>query len=185
MPHDSLPDATRTRLARVPARSLPTGSAIAAQHPLPAPGARLTGGLLHEWQRRNAAASMPLALHQLVVAGNLDNLQLAIGAMSREPVPRNLARPRSAAASAPRARGVTPPAGLGYHGPVFMDSDIYKTLEAIGWELGSPAAAIAGGEDPRAGRTRASRPGARTALGARSARRHRHCSPASSARTAT
>ena len=26
---------------------------------------------------------------------------------------------------------------LGYHGPVFMDSDIYKTLEAIGWELES------------------------------------------------
>ncbi len=25
--------------------------------------------------------------------------------------------------------------GTGYHGPVFMDSDIYKTLEAIGWEL--------------------------------------------------
>ena len=30
-----------------------------------------------------------------------------------------------------------PAADLGYHGPVFMDSDIYKTLEAIGWELQS------------------------------------------------
>ena len=36
---------------------------------------------------------------------------------------------------APRANGVTPSADLGYHGPVFMDSDIYKTLEAIGWAL--------------------------------------------------
>jgi DUF1680 family protein len=30
---------------------------------------------------------------------------------------------------------VDPLPGLGYRGPVFMDSDIYKTLEAIGWEL--------------------------------------------------
>src|SRR6201999_3223733 len=32
-----------------PARAVPTRSAIAAQHPLPAAGARLTGGLLHDW----------------------------------------------------------------------------------------------------------------------------------------
>jgi hypothetical protein len=32
----------------------------------------------------------------------------------------------------------------GYRGPVFMDSDIYKTLEAIGWELARTAD---GGED--------------------------------------
>jgi uncharacterized protein len=107
---------------------VPTRSAIAAQHPLPVPGTRLTGGLLHAWQRRNAAASMPLALHQLVVAGNLDNLQLAISAAG-EPV-----RP------GPRASGVTPPADLGYHGPVFMDSDVYKTLEAIGWGSASTRA---------------------------------------------
>jgi DUF1680 family protein len=25
--------------------------------------------------------------------------------------------------------------GSGFRGPVFMDSDIYKTIEAIGWEL--------------------------------------------------
>jgi uncharacterized protein len=30
---------------------------------------------------------------------------------------------------------VDPLPGTGYRGPVFMDSDIYKTLEAIGWEL--------------------------------------------------
>lgn len=71
---------------------------------------------------------MPLALRQLVAAGNLDNLRLAVRAAGpADPGERR----------APAARGVTPPAGLGYHGPVFMDSDIYKTLEAIGWELGS------------------------------------------------
>ena len=81
-PDDSLAHTSAPHRAPRPVGGpvVPTGSAIAAQHPLPAPGARLTGGLLHEWQRRNAAASMPLALHQLVVAGNLDNLQLAIRA---------------------------------------------------------------------------------------------------------
>jgi hypothetical protein len=114
---------------------IPTASAIAAQHPLPASGVRLTGGLLHDWESRNVTASMPLALHQLVVAGNLDNLQLAVQAAAE---PQN-----HDAATVPRASGVIPPAGLGYHGPVFMDSDIYKTLEAIGWALESrPAAAF-------------------------------------------
>ncbi len=89
----------------VAARSSPTGSAIAAQHPLPAPGARLTGGLLHEWQRRNAAASMPLALHQLVVAGNLDNLQLAIRRHAR-----NRSRPGPGAVPGAAAASGSPPA---------------------------------------------------------------------------
>ena len=57
---------------------MPTASAIAAQRPLAARGVRLTGGLLHEWQRRNVSASMPLALHQLAAAGNLDNLRLCL-----------------------------------------------------------------------------------------------------------
>jgi len=81
--------------------------------PLAGRGARLTGGLLHDWQQRNLAASLPLALRQLEVAGNLDNVRLAI---------------RSAADGAAGA-------AARYRGPVFMDTDIYKTLEAIGWEL--------------------------------------------------
>jgi DUF1680 family protein len=109
----------------------PTASAIAAQRPLAAPGARLARGLLHEWQRRNASASMPLALHQLEVAGNLANLRLCL----RPPAGGDAARTWS---GVPRSV-VSPPPELGYHGPVFMDSDIYKTLEAIGWELGSGA----------------------------------------------
>jgi hypothetical protein len=74
--------------------------------PLAGQAARLGTGLLHGWQQRNRVSSLPLALRQLETAGNLGNLRLAIAG-----------------------------AHEGYRGPVFMDSDIYKTLEAIGWEL--------------------------------------------------
>ena len=87
--------------------AVPSASATVAHQPLTGGGARLSGGLLHAWQQRNAAASLPLALRQLETAGNLANVRLAV-AGARE----------------------------GYRGPVFMDSDIYKVLEAIGWELG-------------------------------------------------
>jgi uncharacterized protein len=98
--------------ARGPAT--PSASATVAHRPLGGQ-ARLSAGLLHDWQQRNVAASLPLALRQLEKAGNLDNIRLAIAG-----------------------------AGEGYRGPVFMDSDIYKVLEAIGWELGrSPEAGLA------------------------------------------
>ena len=84
----------------------PGPHAVVAHRPLGGAGARLEQGLLHDWQQRNHAASLPLALRQLETAGNLANLRLAIAG----------------------AHG-------GYRGPVFMDSDLYKTLEAIGWEL--------------------------------------------------
>ncbi len=44
--------------------------------------------------------------------GNLDNLRMATGKLEGE-----------------------------YHGPLFMDSDVYKLLEAIGWERQHGAAA--------------------------------------------
>jgi DUF1680 family protein len=78
-----------------------------AHRPLSRQSVHLADGLLQQWQQRNRAASLPLALRQLETAGNLDNLRLA-----------------SSGASS------------GYRGPVFMDSDVYKTLEAISWELG-------------------------------------------------
>ena len=93
----------------------PTPSAAVRHRPLGGPGGQLTGGVLHDWQQRSHEASLPLALRQMEAAGNLANLRLAIAG-----------------------------AGEGYRGPVFMDSDLYKTLEAIGWELGharSPALA--------------------------------------------
>jgi DUF1680 family protein len=125
---------------------LPTESAIAAQRPLPG-AARLTGGLLHEWQQRSAAVSLPLAVRQLAVAGNLDNLRLAIAADASADSGggpgggsggvRGPRGPRGPGGSDGPGGPSGPGAGPGgYHGPVFMDSDIYKTLEAIGWELG-------------------------------------------------
>jgi len=87
--------------------AVPSASATVAHQPVSGGGARLSAGLLHAWQQRNAEASLPLALRQLETAGNLANIRLAVSG-ARE----------------------------GYRGPVFMDSDIYKVLEAIGWELG-------------------------------------------------
>jgi DUF1680 family protein len=83
----------------------PTPQAAVAHRPLRGPGVRLSGGLLAQWQVRNRDASLPLALRQLKAMGNVDNLRLAIAG-----------------------------AGGAYRGPEFMDSDLYKTLEAIGWE---------------------------------------------------
>jgi uncharacterized protein len=85
----------------------PSPAAAVVHRPLGGRAARLDAGLLHDWQQRNRASSLPLALRQLETAGNLGNLRLVIAG-----------------------------AHEGYRGPVFMDSDIYKTLEAIGWELG-------------------------------------------------
>ena len=121
---------------------MPTASAIAAQRPLGA-AARLTGGLLRQWQQRNVTASLPLALRQLAAAGNLDNLRLAIAADAQADAGAADAGAVADATGVAAAAGVADAAAsggsgpAGYHGPVFMDSDIYKTLEAIGWELGS------------------------------------------------
>ncbi|WP_344150142.1 glycoside hydrolase family 127 protein [Kribbella yunnanensis] len=68
----------------------------------------LTGGLLHAWQRRNRAATIPHAIRELRAAGNLDNL-------------RRLADP----AVGPY-RGRYP----------FLDTDLYKTVEGLAYEAG-------------------------------------------------
>ncbi len=109
----------------------PTGSAAVAHRPLGAAraagaaGAELAAGLLHGWRCRNRAASLPLAFRQLEAAGNLANLRLAAAGAGALP------GPDGSPAGAPHAR---PGGDHGYRGPVFMDSDVYKTLEAIGWQ---------------------------------------------------
>ena len=113
----------------------PTAAAAGSHQPLAR--VRLTAGLLHQWQQRNLTASLPLALRQLEDAGNLDNVRLAIQA-DRAAQPKTAGAEGGSAAGGHRPVGVGPVDPLpetGYHGPVFMDSDIYKTLEAIGWEL--------------------------------------------------
>jgi DUF1680 family protein len=68
----------------------------------------LTGGLLRDWQQRNRQATIPHALAELRAAGNLDNL-------------RRLLEPALGA-----YRGRYP----------FLDTDLYKTLEGLAYELG-------------------------------------------------
>ena len=86
--------------------AIPSPSASVTLRPLGRDSVTITSGLLHQWQERNRSASLPLALRQLETAGNLANLRLAIGHGGGE-----------------------------YRGPQFMDSDLYKTLEAIAWEV--------------------------------------------------
>jgi uncharacterized protein len=71
----------------------------------PVPSARIDGGLLAARQRANAEAAVPSGPPRLTDAGNLDNLRIAAGSGTGE-----------------------------RRGPVFMDSDVYKWLEAAAWE---------------------------------------------------
>jgi DUF1680 family protein len=65
----------------------------------------VTGGLWAARREVNGDVAVPLGRERLESAGNLDNLRLAAGTLSGEP-----------------------------RGPVFMDSDVYKWLEAAAWE---------------------------------------------------
>jgi DUF1680 family protein len=85
----------------------PTAGATGRLRPLPFGAARITGGLWAARQRANREVAIPAGGDHLETAGNLDNLRIAAGT----------------AAGAPR-------------GPVFMDSDVYKWLEAVAWEHG-------------------------------------------------
>ncbi|MEO8907259.1 MAG: beta-L-arabinofuranosidase domain-containing protein [Microbacteriaceae bacterium] len=68
---------------------------------------RLGDGTLGRWQQRNRSAVIPHGIAELEGQGALDNLRWLVGA-----------------SDAP------------FRGPVFIDSDVYKVLEAVAWELG-------------------------------------------------
>jgi DUF1680 family protein len=74
----------------------------------PVGAVELTGGLLGSWQQRNRQATIPHAIVELRKAGNLDNL-------------RRLHDP-----SIGKYRGRYP----------FLDTDLYKTLEGLAYEIG-------------------------------------------------
>jgi DUF1680 family protein len=75
----------------------------------------LEGGPLARRQAVNREAALPHGLRMLEAAGNLDNLRIAAG--------RQTGR---------------------YRGPVFMDSDVYKWLEAAAFEMArAPSAGLA------------------------------------------
>ena len=85
----------------------PTASARVRLRPLDARGVAIRGGLLADRQRVNREVTIPLGAEELERAGTLDNLRIAAGRASGE-----------------------------RRGMVFSDSDVYKWLEAIAWELG-------------------------------------------------
>jgi DUF1680 family protein len=74
----------------------------------PIAGVRITGGLLGQWQERNRRATIPHTVEQLRAAGNVDNLR------------------RLLAEDPPPYRGRYP----------FLDTDLYKTLEGLAYEIG-------------------------------------------------
>jgi len=82
-------------------------NAFGARQPLPLDAVQVAGGLWAEWHHRNRRITIPHGLRALESYGNLDNFRRLLG--------------ESDAA---------------WRGPLFADSDVYKVLEAIAWELG-------------------------------------------------
>jgi uncharacterized protein len=62
-------------------------------------------GLLGDWQRVNREGTIPHCIERLETSGVMDNFRRLVGESDAE-----------------------------FRGPLFADSDLYKTLEAIGWE---------------------------------------------------
>jgi DUF1680 family protein len=87
----------------------PTSAARIVVAPVGYGDAEISGGFWGARQERNRTISIPIGSRRLRDAGNLENLRLG---------------------SLPGDRRAS------YSGPVFMDSDIYKWLEAVSWELG-------------------------------------------------
>jgi uncharacterized protein len=93
---------------------LPTPSAGVRLRPIGLDRAAVIGGLWAERRRVNREATIPHGLRQLEAAGNLANL-------------------RSAATGSGTYLALADDAGSPFP---FLDSDVYKWLEAVGWELG-------------------------------------------------
>jgi DUF1680 family protein len=92
---------------------VPTASARVALRPIDASGVRFHDGLLGERQRVNREVTLLHGAQELERAGTFENFRIAAG----------------------NAKGVR-------RGYVFSDSDVYKWLEALAWEIGrepSPA----------------------------------------------
>jgi len=86
---------------------VPTASAHVALRPLDASAVRLGPGLLGDRQQLNRSVTIPHGAEQLEIVGNLNNFRIAAGIAQGE-----------------------------RRGYVFSDSDVYKWLEAVGWEIG-------------------------------------------------
>jgi DUF1680 family protein len=84
---------------------MPTAQAMGGRRPVPSGAARIVGGFWAARQRANRESAIAAGPQRLEAAGNLDNLRIAAGEMKGE------------------TRGL-----------IFMDSDVYKWLEAAAWE---------------------------------------------------
>lgn len=89
------------------APAVPTPDAAAALRPLEAGRARITGGFWHERQQRNRTAGLRSGHEQLEASGTLENFRRVAGTAEGEA-----------------------------DGMIFQDSDVYKWLEAVAFELG-------------------------------------------------
>ena len=85
----------------------PTASARVRLRPIDGRGVVIRDGLLAERRRLNREVTLLRGAEELERAGTLDNLRIAAGRMSGE-----------------------------RRGMVFSDTDVYKWLEAVAWELG-------------------------------------------------
>ena len=94
--------------------SRPRGTAGSRLRPLGPSRVTILDGFLAERQRVNRERTIPHGFDQLGRSGTLENLRLAAGADGRYQ-----ARADTSGATFP-----------------FLDSDVYKWLEAVGWELG-------------------------------------------------
>jgi DUF1680 family protein len=106
-PHDVQRQQEAVPRTAVPVR--PTSDATVQLRPLTPNGhsPRITGGFWALRQDRNGRDAIRSGYEQLEVAGNFRNLRIAAGREEGEVV-----------------------------GPIFMDSDVYKWLEAVAWEYG-------------------------------------------------
>ncbi len=105
-----------TRLRPVPGPVSPRATDRLAVHPLALSDVTVTGGFWGRWQRLNREVTTPHALRWLERDGSVGNL-------------RRLRRP-------------DPPGA--HRGMWFSDSDVYKVLEGVSWELGrAPDAELA------------------------------------------
>jgi uncharacterized protein len=92
-------------------------AAATPRRPLGPSQVRILGGFLAERQRTNRERTLPHGFDQLRHSGALGNLRLAAGGDGRY-------------------QALTDTSGATFP---FLDSDVYKWLEAVGWELGRAA----------------------------------------------
>jgi uncharacterized protein len=92
---------------QIAAAVVPSAAAHAALRPLGLAEVRLASGLLRERQMLNRHVTLLHGAHELEAAGTLENFRIAAGLAHG------------------KRRGV-----------VFSDSDVYKFLEALAWEIG-------------------------------------------------